>query len=112
MSFRTIARIIGNHLENIAFLSGLDIEWPQSFKDLFSWTQIFDINLSAILLKLRLPTITQRLVFIAVSIALPLSLMLLTALVFFSISSITQIALTVSGVSLLVLHTIAFANSN
>jgi len=110
MGGRTVARIFGNHLQNVAILSGLDVPWPASFRDLFSWTQIFNIDLTSLMLSLRLPTITQRLVFIAVSIALPLSLMVLTALVFFSISSITQITLVVCSLGLLILHTMAFAN--
>lgn len=110
MGYRTVARLGGNHLQNIAMLAGLDIGWPQGFKDLFNWTRIFNIDLAALLVKLRLPTITQRLIFIAVSIALPLSLMVLTALVFFSISAIMQIALLVCSLGLLVLHTMSFAN--
>lgn len=107
MGFLQLMKLATAHVQYMGLLSKLDIPWPDSFMALLNFSDLINFDFSFIFDLFNVPEIDQRMMFIAVAIGIPLFLMILTAVVFFSLSSILQIEIAITGVLIVAGHIFA-----
>jgi len=92
MAILNTIKLATTHFQYVGLLKNLRLPFPTSFLSMIDFVDVINLNFSFILDNLDLPAIDGRTIFIFVSVGLPLALMLLTALVFFSLKTILEIS--------------------
>ena len=86
-------KLLTSHVQFMGLLGDLSIPYPKEILSMLNFTNLFNFDPSFILRLIPdLPEIDQRILFIVVAIGLPLFLMVITALVFFTMSAVVMIA--------------------
>jgi hypothetical protein len=92
------AKMVTTHLQFLGLLSKLEIPFPTHFTDFLNFANLINLNFNFFFDMFEIPRIDTRLMFIFVAIGVPLGLMILTGLVFYSVSTIMQIFSAILGI--------------
>ena len=96
-----MAKMVTAHFQFLGLLAKLNFQFPNVFKDFIDFSGLINLNLDFLFDWLEIPRIDHRVMFILVAIGVPLGLMILTALVFYSIQAILQFSCVVVAVLVL-----------
>ena len=92
-----MAKMITAHFQFLGLLAKLNFEFPNLFKDFVDLSGLTNLNFDYVFDWLEIPRIDHRIMFILIAIGIPLGLMIVTALVFYSVSAILQFTGVVVG---------------
>eukprot|EP00672_Neobodo_designis_P013741 CAMPEP_0174856522 /NCGR_PEP_ID=MMETSP1114-20130205/36077_1 /TAXON_ID=312471 /ORGANISM="Neobodo designis, Strain CCAP 1951/1" /LENGTH=867 /DNA_ID=CAMNT_0016091321 /DNA_START=170 /DNA_END=2773 /DNA_ORIENTATION=- len=93
-----MAKMVTAHFQFLGLLAKLNFQFPNVFKDFIDFSGLINLNFDLLFDWFEIPRIDHRVMFILVAIGVPLGLMILTALVFYSIQAILQFSCVVVAV--------------
>lgn len=93
-----MVKMLTAHFQFMGLLQKLEVPFPSAFVEYLSITNVLNLNFDVLFDLVNIPRIDQRVMFIFIAIGVPLALMILTALVFFSIMTILEITSALVGI--------------
>jgi hypothetical protein len=91
-------KMLTTHLQFLGLLKKFQLGFPTPFLDFIALTDLVNLNFDFFFDLFEVPRIDTRLMFIFVAIGIPLGLMILTGVVFYSLVTILQIVSIIIGV--------------
>eukprot|EP00760_Papus_ankaliazontas_P017794 PhM_4_TR17385/c2_g1_i6/m.32859 len=92
-----IGQIILTHLQFLSLLNNLDIEWPDSWRQILSWVEVFNLDFNDIMIEHDLPRFDFRAIFVLIAVILPILIILLVLVIFNPIYVVMWYAVLVLG---------------
>eukprot|EP00760_Papus_ankaliazontas_P017790 PhM_4_TR17385/c2_g1_i2/m.32832 len=101
MGFLELGQMLLTHLQFLSLMNHLDIEWPDSWRQILSWVEVFNLDFNDIMIEHDLPRFDFRAIFVLIAVILPILIILLVLVIFNPIYVVMWYAVLVCGVMLL-----------